>query len=79
VAREVIIKCDKCGGTDEAEEFQLDRNGETRTVAACAEHKVPLVELYELGEAPSKTPAKRGPGRPPTHSVVPIEDWKPGE
>jgi hypothetical protein len=71
VARVVIIKCDTCASSDEAEEFQITRDGETRTVAACAEHKRPLVEAFDRGEAEDRP--KRGRRRN-VHAVVPIED-----
>jgi hypothetical protein len=73
VAREVIVKCDKCGSTDETEEFGVTRNGQSRTVAACGEHKGPLVELFDLGEEERKPKARRTRS---THAIVPIEEWE---
>jgi hypothetical protein len=83
VVKEVVAKCNVCGATEDVEEFTIIRAGEAREVDACAEHRAPLVELYETGEAPQKAapPQRSGDGRRGgnRHSIVPIEDWqKPG-
>jgi hypothetical protein len=78
VAKEVISRCDKCGTAEDVQEFKITYGGETKEVDLCPEHGGPVLEAFELGSEPPKAPAPRR-GRRSSHSVVPIEDWKPGE
>lgn len=75
MAKEVISRCDVCGTNEEVEEFKIERKGVAKLVDLCVEHGKPVVEVFELGATGTKVPARRG--RPSSHSVVPIEDWKP--
>ncbi len=82
MVKEVVTKCNRCGSTEDVEEFTITRGGETREVDLCGEHKEPLIELYEIATTPAAVPApakrpavRRGSTR---HAVVPIEDWQQG-
>jgi hypothetical protein len=77
VAKEVISRCDVCGATEDVQEITITPEGDpSKTVDLCPEHGGPVLELYALGvEGDPKPKTKRRPGRPSSHSVVPIEEW----
>ncbi|MFC9231022.1 hypothetical protein ACFTZI_19015 [Streptomyces decoyicus] len=77
MAKEVISRCDKCGASEDVQEFTITYGGETKEVDVCPEHGGPVLELFELGTEPQPTPARRK-GRT-AHAVVPIEDWQGGQ
>ena len=76
MAKEVISRCDKCGTSEDVQEFQITRGGETRDVDLCSEHGGPVNEAFDLGTARNAAPKSRKATRG-GHAVVAIEDWRP--
>ncbi|MEV5084977.1 hypothetical protein AB0K74_41605 [Streptomyces sp. NPDC056159] len=75
MAKEVVSKCDRCGTSEGAQEFNITYGGETRELDLCPEHSGPILELFELGKVLGKRPTSRRTG----HAVVPIEEWQEGQ
>lgn len=76
MAKEVLLRCDRCGKVEGVEEFTIRRGGQAVTVDLCEEDGKPVVEAYQLGQLAETAPKK---SRKPSHAVIAIEDWKPDE